>query len=110
MRRILALLLTLACAAALAGCMQRTITTDAGNANATTNANAASTPNAAGANANAANAANSNGAREGVGPHGQGIGGTSETNRNAAVAGNSNVEPTGVNRNVGATPAANRNR
>ena len=109
MRRISALLL-LACAAASAGCMQRTVTTDAGNANATTNANAAA------ANANGApGAANANGAqtnesRQGTGPHGQGIGGTSETNRNATVSGNSNVEPAGVNRNVGATPAANRNR
>ena len=106
MRRILALLLSLACAAALAGCGQRTITTEAGNANAS---NANTTPGTA-TSANSANAANSNGAREGTGPHGQGIGGTSEGNRNAAVSGNSNVEPTGVNRNVGATPAANRNR
>ena len=105
MRRILALLLSPACAAALAGCTGRTITTDAGNANAP-NANAATSANTAPAATNA----NANGSREGTGPHGQGIGGTSEGNRNAAVAGNSNVEPAGVNRNVGATPAANRNR
>lgn len=108
MRRLSALLLPLACAAALAGCSQRTTTTESGNANATNaNASPGAAANAGGANANAAN---SNGSREGVGPHGQGIGGTSEVNRNSAVAGNSNVEPTGVNRNVGATPAANRNR
>lgn len=109
MRRILALLLSLACAAALAGCGQRTITTDAGNANAS-NGNATAGTAANANSANAANAANSNGSREGVGPHGQGIGGTSEVNRNATVAGNSNVEPAGVNRNVGATPPPNRNR
>ena len=60
-------------------------------------------------------AANSNGnaagARDGTGPQGTGIGGTSEANRNTSVSGNSNVEPTGVNKNVGATPpAANHNR
>ena len=103
MRRNFAVLVLLACAVASAGCMQRTITTtNAGNANAATNANAVGA-----ANANGANAA---GAREGTGPQGQGIGGTSEANRNATVAGNSNVEPAGVNRNVGATPAPNRNR
>lgn len=108
MRRILALLSSLACAATLVGCMQRTVTTEVGNANATANANSATTTSANSANANAAN---SNGAREGTGPGGTGIGGTSEGNRNATVSGNSNVEPAGVNRNVGATPpAGNRNR
>lgn len=111
MRRLFISLALLA-AVVSAGCMQRTVTTESGNTNASANANAAgatgaNTAGAAGANANGAN---SNGAREGTGPHGQGIGGTSEGNRNAAVAGNSNVEPAGVNRNVGATPAANRNR
>ena len=100
MRRTLALLLSLASAAALAGCGERMTTT--GNSNAATSANTGVAPNA--------NAANSNGAREGTGPGGTGIGGTSEGNRNATVSGNSNVEPTGVNRNVGATPAPNRNR
>ena len=99
MRRIFAVLVLSACAAAFAGCTGRTTTTNAANANAATNANAAVTTNA-----------NANGAREGTGPGGTGIGGTSEGNRNATVGGNSNVEPTGVNRNVGATPAANRNR
>ncbi len=98
MRRNFALLALLACAAAFAGCTGRTTTTT----NATTNTNAAGAANA--------NGAATNGASQGVGPHGQGIGGTSETNRNSAAGGNSNVEPTGVNRNVGATPAANRNR
>jgi hypothetical protein len=62
------------------------------------------------ANANAA--ANSNaptGAREGAGPHNTGIGGTGEDRRDAVVAGNSNVEPTGVNKNVGSSPASNAN-
>jgi hypothetical protein len=65
--------------------------------------------NTAGANSNAASNANAApGAREGAGPHNAGIGGTGEDNR-APVAGNSNVEPTGVNKNAGSTPA-NRNR
>ena len=103
MRRTLVLLLPLAWAAALAGCSARPTT--ATHANATTNANAAP-----GAGATATNGAQTNDARQGTGPQGQGIGGTSETNRTATVGGNSNVEPTGVNRNVGATPAPNRNR
>ena len=105
MRRILALLVPLAFAAAFAGCAERTTTTtttNGGNANAATNANTAGAANA--------NGAQTNESRQGTGPQGQGIGGTSETNRNATVGGNSNVEPAGVNRNVGATPAANRNR
>ena len=56
-------------------------------------------------NANAANSAgvgnNSTGSREGIGPKDTGIGGTSEGNTNSAVKGNSNVEPTGVNKNAG---------
>jgi hypothetical protein len=105
MRRTFTLLVLLACAAAFAACAERTVTTDAGNANAASNANTAT--NAGAANANGAQ---TNDARQGTGPQGQGIGGTSEANRNATVGGNSNVEPAGVNRNVGATPAANRNR
>jgi hypothetical protein len=65
--------------------------------------------NASGANSNAtANGNAAPGAREGAGPHNAGIGGTGEDNR-ATVAGNSNVEPTGVNKNAGSTPA-NHNR
>jgi hypothetical protein len=57
----------------------------------------APTANASGAsNANAAG-----GASDGVGAHGTGIGGTSGDNRDATVAGNSNVEPTGVNKSAG---------
>jgi hypothetical protein len=94
MRQVFALLLLAACAACFANC--------SGGDGTVSNA---SNRNAANANGNAA------GAREGTGPGGTGIGGTSEGNRNATVAGNSNVEPAGVNRNVGATPAAsNRNR
>ena len=93
MRRILALLSSLTLAALLAGCASDTKTT---------------APNANGAAANANG--NAAGARDGTGPQGTGIGGTSDGNRNAAVSANSNVEPTGVNKNVGATPVTNRNR
>jgi hypothetical protein len=66
--------------------------------------------NASGGNSNsAANANAATGAREGAGPHDTGIGGTGEDRRDATVAGNSNVEPTGVNKNAGGTPA-NHNR
>jgi uncharacterized protein (UPF0333 family) len=65
--------------------------------------------NASSANSNAATNTNAaTGAREGAGPHDTGIGGTGEDNR-STVAGNSNVEPTGVNKNAGSTPA-NHNR
>ncbi len=64
-----------------------------------------------GNNSNAANSAgvgnNSTGSREGIGPKDTGIGGTSEGNTNSAVKSNSNVEPTGVNKNAGR--AANTN-
>lgn len=95
MRQAFVLLVLAACVACSAGC------SGGGGGGAVSNA---SNGNAANANGNAP------GAREGTGPQGQGIGGTSEANRNATVGGNSNVEPTGVNRNVGATPAPNRNR
>ena len=95
MRQVFGLLVLVACVACFNNC-------SGGGGGTVSNA---SNGNAANANGNAA------GAREGTGPGGTGIGGTSEGNRNATVAGNSNVEPTGVNRNVGATPAAaNRNR
>lgn len=93
MRRMLALLSLLTMIALAAGCGGDTRT-------AAPNANGG----AANANSNAA------GARDGTGPGGTGIGGTSDNSRNAAVSANSNVEPTGVNKNVGATPATNRNR
>jgi hypothetical protein len=65
--------------------------------------------NAAGANSNAsANANAAPGAREGAGPHDTGIGGTGEDRRDATVAGNSNVEPTGVNKNAGRASNGNR--
>ncbi|HVF41369.1 MAG TPA: hypothetical protein VM936_00060 [Pyrinomonadaceae bacterium] len=66
--------------------------------------------NASGA-ANANASANANapaGAREGAGPHDTGIGGTGEDRRDATVAGNSNVEPTGVNKNAGKATNGNR--
>ena len=93
MRRMLALISLLTMIALAAGCGGDTKTT---------------APNANGAAANANG--NAAGARDGTGPQGTGIGGTSDGNRNAAVSANSNVEPTGVNKNVGATPVTNRNR
>jgi hypothetical protein len=57
--------------------------------------------NATTANASGASNANAAGASDGVGAHGTGIGGTSGDNRDATVAGNSNVEPTGVNKSAG---------
>ena len=108
MRRNLALLVLLACAAASAGCAGRTTsTTDAVNASATngnpaTNANTSGVANTGGMQTNAES--------QGVGPNPHGIGGTSKGNSNAYVSGNSNVAPAGVNRNVGATPAQNGNR
>jgi hypothetical protein len=70
------------------------------------------------ANANSANASNTAGAgnnsgtgsREGIGPRDTGIGGTSDGNTRPTVNGNSNVEPTGVNRNAGQGAGANANR
>jgi hypothetical protein len=62
-------------------------------------------------NANAANSAgmnNNTGSREGIGPRDTGIGGTSEGNANSAVKGNSNIEPTGVNRNAGQGTNSNK--
>ncbi len=91
MRRILLLTSLLTLAALAAGCAGGSKTT---------------APSANGANANS----NAAGGREGTGPGGTGIGGTSDNRSNAGVGGNSNVEPTGVNKNVGATPAPNRNR
>jgi hypothetical protein len=61
--------------------------------------------NASSANSNATSNGNAApGARDGAGPPNAGIGGTGEGNR-ATVAGNSNVEPTGVNKNAGRTPS-----
>lgn len=51
---------------------------------------------------------NSTGSREGIGPKDTGIGGTSEGNTNSAVKGNSNVEPTGINKNAGRDANTNR--
>jgi hypothetical protein len=82
-----------------AGCTSERVNSPAnGNANA-------------GTAAGAANNNNSAGSREGIGPKDTGIGGTSEGNTNAAVKGNSNVEPTGINRNTGGgNPPANVNQ
>jgi hypothetical protein len=95
MRRTYLLLATLALFTFCAGCTSERV-------NSPANAN----------NANAAAAGNSNsaGSREGIGPRDTGIGGTSEGNANSAVKGNSNVEPTGVNRNAGQGAGANANR
>jgi hypothetical protein len=93
MRRTFAMLSLMVVAALVAACGGPDTKTTAPNANG------------AAANANG----NSAGAREGTGPGGTGIGGTSDNNRNSAVSANSNVEPTGVNKHVGAPPPANRN-
>jgi hypothetical protein len=69
-------------------------------------------PSGNGNNANATNTAgvgnNSTGSREGIGPKDTGIGGTSEGNTNSAVRSNSNVEPTGINKNAGRNANANK--
>ncbi|MDT7602208.1 MAG: hypothetical protein QOF61_205 [Acidobacteriota bacterium] len=91
MRRNIILSVVLVCACALfgaCGVRETTVTNATANSNTTT------------ANTNAAP-----GAQEGAGPHNAGIGGTGEDNRNATVAGNSNIEPTGVNKNAGRSPA-----
>jgi hypothetical protein len=64
-------------------------------------------------NASATNSAgvgnsSNTGARDGIGPKDTGIGGTSEGNANSAVKSNSNVEPTGVNKNAGRGANANK--
>ena len=86
------LVLFVACVLALGACGVRetTVTNASANSNAAANSNASA------------------GAREGAGPHDTGIGGTGEDRRDAVVGGNSNVEPTGVNKNAG-KPAANAN-
>ena len=53
---------------------------------------------------------NSAGSRDGVEPKDTGIDGTGEGNANSAVKGNSNVEPAGVNKNVGQGTATNINK
>ncbi|HEV2802647.1 MAG TPA: hypothetical protein VGW12_19405 [Pyrinomonadaceae bacterium] len=97
MRRTYTMLALLALFTFFAGCTAERV-----NSPANGNANAGNAPGATG---------NSAGSREGVGPNSTGIGGTSEGNRNSAVKGNSNVEPTGVNRNAGGgNPPANVNQ
>jgi hypothetical protein len=95
MRRnyLLSLLLLAACVCTCGACGERATTVS----NSSANANAAANSNA------------STGAHEGAGPHDTGIGGTGEDRRDAVVAGNSNVEPTGVNKNVGSSPHSNAN-
>ncbi|HEX8423437.1 MAG TPA: hypothetical protein VF634_08500 [Pyrinomonadaceae bacterium] len=62
-----------------------------------------------GNNSNAAGVGNnSTGSREGIGPKDTGIGGTSEGNTNSAVKSNTNVEPTGINKNAGRDANANK--
>jgi hypothetical protein len=94
MRRTFTLLVTLAVITLLNGCTaDRATSTGNGNTN---NANTAGIGN------------NSTGSREGIGPKDTGIGGTSEGNANSAVKGNSNVEPTGINKNAGRDANANK--
>jgi len=96
MRRTYTILATLALIALFAGCTAERVTSPANGNNA----------NSAGA------AGNSNGAgtRDGIGPRDTGIGGTSEGNANSAVKSNSNVEPTGVNKNAGRDTPPNVNK
>ena len=94
MRRTFTLLAMLAVVTFFGGC-----TSERANSPGSTNA-----ANTAGAGNN------STGSREGIGPKDTGIGGTSEGNANSAVKGNSNVEPTGVNKNVGQGAPANANK
>jgi hypothetical protein len=95
MRRnyLLSFLLLAACVFTCGACGERTTTVS----NSSANANAAANSNA------------SAGAHEGAGPHDTGIGGTGEDRRDAVVGGNSNVEPTGVNKNAGGPPHSNTN-
>jgi hypothetical protein len=95
MRRnfLLSFVLLAACVFTCGACAERETTVT----NASANSNAAANSNA------------STGAREGAGPHDTGIGGTGEDRRDAVVAGNSNVEPTGVNKNAGSPPHSNAN-
>jgi hypothetical protein len=88
MRRTYMLLATLALFTLSGGCTSERV-------NSPANGNSANTANTAGVGNN------STGSREGIGPKDTGIGGTSEGNANSAVKGNSNVEPTGVNKNAG---------
>ncbi|HEY0101541.1 MAG TPA: hypothetical protein VGB76_21625 [Pyrinomonadaceae bacterium] len=68
-------------------------------------------PSSNGNNANTGGVGNnSTGSREGIGPKDTGIGGTSEGNANSAVKSNSNVEPSGINKNAGRGAPANSNQ
>ncbi len=96
MRRTYMLLATLALFTLSGGCTAERV-------NSPANGNSANAANSAGIGNN------STGSREGIGPRDTGIGGTSEANTNSAVKGISNVEPTGVNKNVG-QPGVNTNR
>ena len=97
MRRIFTLLAMLAVTTLFAGCTAERVSSP-GNGNNSNAANSAGVGN------------NSTGSREGIGPKDTGIGGTSEGNTNSAVKGNSNVEPTGVNKNAGRDTPANSNK
>jgi hypothetical protein len=96
-RRTFTLLVMLTASALLNGCTADRVHST-GNAN--NNANAANT----------AGVGNNNGAgtRDGIGPKDTGIGGVTDGNTNAAVKSNSNVEPTGVNKNAGRDANANK--
>ncbi|HEX8128311.1 MAG TPA: hypothetical protein VF527_04355 [Pyrinomonadaceae bacterium] len=95
MRRTYTLLATLALITLFGGCTAERVNSPA---------------NAGNANAAGVGNHNSTGSREGIGPKDTGIGGTSEGNANSAVKGNSNVEPTGVNKNAGQGAGANANK
>lgn len=89
-RRTFMLLVMLTVIALLNGCTaDRVQSTGNGNNNA-------SATNTAGVGNNS-----NTGSRDGIGPKDTGIGGVTEGNTNSAVKSNSNVEPTGVNKNAG---------
>lgn len=97
MRRTFILLATLTLNMLSGGCTSERV-------NSPANGNSANTANSAGVG-------NNNGSREGIGPRDTGIGGTSDGgNTNATVKGNSNVEPTGINKNAGRDTGTNANR
>lgn len=96
-RRTFMLLVMLTTSALLNACTaDRVQSTGNGNANAT---------NAAGVGNN-----NAAGTRDSIGPKDTGIGGVTDGNTNSAIKSNSNVEPTGVNKNAGRGANTNANK
>lgn len=94
-RRTFMLLVMLTTSALLNACTaDRVPSTGNNNASATNSAGVGNSSNT--------------GARDGIGPKDTGIGGVTDGNTNSAVKSNSNVEPTGVNKNAGRDTNANK--